>query len=154
MGAARRTHVTCIIVSSAIAFASGEMDGESRTMNAPAKIEWSQARFGPDTQHWLPRSSGSSLDHIPGDDGIPVFGTTLAQIKDPTGFTNRMVARFGKVYRAKSFGGRGVSLVGAEANELVLFDRDTLFSSEQGWGDRKSVGEGKGVSVRVDLGGR
>src|SRR3546814_17812684 len=45
-----------------------------------------------------------------------------------------MVARHGKVYRAKSFGGRGVSLVGAEANELVLFDRDKLFSSEQGWG--------------------
>src|SRR3546814_6318974 len=45
-----------------------------------------------------------------------------------------MVARHGKVYRAKSFGGRGVSLVGAEAIELVLFDRDKLFSSEQGWG--------------------
>src|SRR3546814_16116598 len=44
-----------------------------------------------------------------------------------------MVARHGKVYRAKSFGGRGVSLVGAEVNELVLFDRDKLFSSEQGW---------------------
>lgn len=103
-------------------------------MNAPAQIQWSEARFGPDTAHWLPRNPGSALDHIPGDDGMPVLGTTLEQLKDPVGFTNRMVGRFGKVYRAKSFGGRGVSLVGPEANELVLFDRDKIFSSEQGWG--------------------
>src|SRR3546814_12700326 len=93
-------------------------------MNAPAQIQWSKARFGPDTQHWLPRGPESALDDIPGDDGVPLLGTTLAQLRDPVGFTDRMVARHGKVYRAKSFGGRGVSLVGAEANELVLFDRE------------------------------
>lgn len=103
-------------------------------MNAPANSMWSERRFGPDTAHWLPRGPESALDHIPGDDGIPLLGTTLAQLRDPVGFTNRMVDRHGKVYRARSFGGRGVSLVGPEANELVLFDRDKLFSSEQGWG--------------------
>ncbi|MFN7031100.1 MAG: cytochrome P450, partial [Sphingopyxis sp.] len=103
-------------------------------MNAPTTIEWSERRFGPETAHWMPRNAETALDHIPGDDGIPVLGTTLAQLKDPVGFTNRMVAQHGKVYRAKSFGGRGVSLVGPEANELVLFDREKIFSSEQGWG--------------------
>jgi cytochrome P450 len=45
-----------------------------------------------------------------------------------------MIAKYGLVYRNHAFGGRQVNLVGPEANELVLFDRDKLFSSEQGWG--------------------
>jgi cytochrome P450 len=45
-----------------------------------------------------------------------------------------MVARYGPVYRNRSFGQRWVVMVGAEANEMVLLDRDMIFSSEQGWG--------------------
>ena len=107
-------------------------------MNAPTKIQqtsqWSDARFGPDTQHWLPRNPDHMLDHIPGEDGMPVIGNTLEQLGDYRGFTNRMVAKYGRVYRNNSFGGRSVALHGPEANELVMFDRDKIFSSEQGWG--------------------
>src|SRR3546814_15612658 len=92
-------------------------------MNAPAQIQWSKARFGPDTQHWLPRGPESALDDIPGDDGVPLPGTTLAQLRDPVGFTDRMVASHGKVYVAKSFGGRAVSLLRAEANVLSSAER-------------------------------
>src|SRR3546814_20412647 len=94
--------------------------------------------LGPDTQHWLPRGPESALDDIPGDDGVPLLGTTLAQLRDPVGFTDRMVARHGKVYRANSFVGRGVSLGGADANEPVMFDRDKLFASEQGSGPARN----------------
>jgi cytochrome P450 len=103
-------------------------------MNAPTKIEWSEARFGPETQHWLPRNPDHLLDHIPGEDGYPVIGNTLEQLSDYRGFTMRMVAKYGRVYRNNSFGGRSVALHGPEANELVMFDRDKIFSSEQGWG--------------------
>jgi cytochrome P450 len=85
--------------------------------------------------HWLPKSAGQrDIDHIPGKDGWPLVGTTLEQLKDPHAFTKKMFAEHGPVYRANSFGGRFVALLGPEANELVMFDRDKLFSSEQGWG--------------------
>ncbi len=103
-------------------------------MNAPTNIKWPEARFGPETQHWLPRNSDRTLDHIPGEDGMPVIGNTLEQLSDYRGFANRMVATYGRVYRNNSFGGRSVALHGPEANELVMFDREKIFSSEQGWG--------------------
>lgn len=84
--------------------------------------------------HWLPIPKNRDTDHFPGEDGWPVVGTTLAQLADPHGFTRKMVAKYGPVYRANSFGGRFIQLIGPEANELVLFDRDKVFSSEQGWG--------------------
>lgn len=95
---------------------------------------WPANRCGPETAHWLPRRSEHLLDHIPGKDGIPLLGTTLEQLRDYIGFVRGMVAEYGPVYRSKGFGGRSVTLHGAEANELVMFDRDKLFSSEQGWG--------------------
>ena len=84
--------------------------------------------------HWVRHPGDNALDHIPGEDGLPIIGTTFAQLADPAGFNARMVERYGPVYRARSFGRRGVNLIGPEANELVLFDRDKLFSNEQGWG--------------------
>ncbi len=84
--------------------------------------------------HWLPLLPNDATEHVPGTDGLPVFGVTLSQLKDPLAFQKRMAKRYGHIYRVKSFGGRFVQLLGAEANELVLFDRDKLFSSEQGWG--------------------
>ena len=85
--------------------------------------------------HWLPAELGrKGIDHVPGTDGWPLVGTTFTQLADPPGFTRRMVAKYGPVHRTHSFGGRFIHLIGAEANELVLFDKDKTFSSEQGWG--------------------
>ena len=84
--------------------------------------------------HWLPAKQGQNVDFVPGTDGWPLVGTTLTQLADPPGFTKRMVETYGPIYRSNSFGGRFVALVGPEANELVLFDKDKIFSSEQGWG--------------------
>jgi cytochrome P450 len=84
--------------------------------------------------HWLPVELGKDVLHVPGTDGWPIIGTTLEQLKDPAAFTAKMVAKYGPVYRSNSFGGRFVALVGPDANELVMFDRDKIFSSEQGWG--------------------
>src|SRR3546814_11265855 len=101
-------------------------------MNAPTAIPWSEARFGPDTHRWLPRGLESALDHIPGDDGVPLPGTTLAQLRDPVGFPDRMIARPGTVHRAKSFRARGVHLAGPRATELVWSDRDQPSTHDQG----------------------
>lgn len=106
-------------------------------MNAPTRTAvstWSKQRFGANTAHWMPRLDETKLDHIPGKDGLPLLGNTLDQLKDYVGFVQHMVGNYGPVYRSKGFGGRSVTLHGPDANELVMFDRDKLFSSEQGWG--------------------
>lgn len=84
--------------------------------------------------HWLPRLPRAATDPIPGTDGLPLVGTTFEQLKDPHAFTRKMAATYGPIYRTRSFGGRTVTLLGPDANELLLFDRDKVFSSEQGWG--------------------
>jgi cytochrome P450 len=84
--------------------------------------------------HWTPRTNIGDLSHIPGENGLPFFGTTFRVLRDPAAYGNEMVSRFGKIMRNNAFGNPGVTMVGAEANELLLFDRGKLFSSEQGWG--------------------
>lgn len=103
-------------------------------MNAPTKPTSFNPLRAEWEAHWMPLPPPASLDDIPGDDGSPIVGNTLKMLSDPLGFAQRMVATHGPVYRNKAFGGRAVQLVGPEANELILFDRDKIFSSEQGWG--------------------
>lgn len=84
--------------------------------------------------HWTRLNSERELDHIPGEDGWPLVGTTLKVLADPVGYGRRMREKYGNVSRSRTFGQRNVILVGPDANELVLFDRERTFSSEQGWG--------------------
>ena len=84
--------------------------------------------------HWVKMPSVDQLAHIPGENGIPIFGTTLKVIRDPIGFGKYMFDRYGSVYRTYSFGKQNVMLLGADATEMVMFNKDKIFSSEQGWG--------------------
>ncbi|WP_164118748.1 cytochrome P450 [Sphingorhabdus sp. Alg239-R122] len=84
--------------------------------------------------HWTPVQDEGALMAIPGEEGIPFFGVTLRQLKDPYKFGFEMYKKHGPIYRINSFGRTQVGMLGAEANELVLFDRAKIFSSEQGWG--------------------
>jgi cytochrome P450 len=76
----------------------------------------------------------NTLTHIPGDEGWPLIGKTLAVLADPKGHVERTAARYGLVYRSRMFGETSVSLLGPDANELVLFDQAKTFSSTHGWG--------------------
>lgn len=75
-----------------------------------------------------------SLRHIPGDEGWPIIGNTLKVLADPKGQIERQAAKYGPIYRTRLFGETSVTLLGPEANELVLFDQARLFSSTHGWG--------------------
>ncbi|KUO53662.1 MAG: cytochrome P450 [Sphingomonadales bacterium BRH_c42] len=97
----------------------------------PAKAE-SLVEFVP--THWTQRLAADALDHIPGEGGWPLVGNTFRMLADPHGFARRMIETYGPVYKTRAFGGWNVALIGADANELVLFDREKVFSSEQGWG--------------------
>ena len=81
----------------------------------------------------LAEPSAADLSHIPGDDGLPFFGNTFRLLADPKGEVERLAQRYGPVYRSRAFGLRITTLLGPEANEFVLFDRQKLFSSAQGW---------------------
>ncbi len=89
-----------------------------------------QSGFG---DAFAPVLPGAALAHIPGNGGLPVVGNTLKLLADPAAFNERAYARYGPIYRNHAFGGWNVTLLGPEANEMVMFDRDKIFSSEQGW---------------------
>ncbi len=84
--------------------------------------------------HWVKRASMDKLSHLPGEDGWPIVGNTFRLLKDPPAFGQYMTEKYGKIHRNKALGMTGINMVGAEANELLLMDREKIFSSEQGWG--------------------
>jgi cytochrome P450 len=96
-------------------------------MNAPAKA----SAFIPDD---LPEPGFDDLAHLPGM--APARSRMLRTIrflKDPLGTIQTLVDDHGRVFRRQDFGGWGVTLIGPEANELVLFDKNKIFSSSLGW---------------------
>ncbi len=101
-------------------------------MNAPVSPR--QFETPNDRYRRLLDPSFEELAHIPGQpkQKIP-FLYTIQFLKDPLGHTRRNYEEYGSVFRRGDFGGWGVTLIGPEANELVLFNKDRLFSSEQGW---------------------
>src|SRR4051812_41755158 len=82
----------------------------------------------------LAEPSAGDLRHIPGEEGWPIIGGTLKLVADPKAEIERLMRRYGPVYRNRAFGIRSVTMLGPEANEFVMFDRAKLFSSGQGWG--------------------
>ena len=87
----------------------------------------------PTPASWRDTIPPEALDHIPGEKGYPLVGHTFTQLRDPHAFSRRMFDSYGPVYRVHTMGGWHVALIGAEANELMLFDREKRFSSDQGW---------------------
>ncbi len=82
----------------------------------------------------LPEPSFADLAHLPGM--MPVRSQMLRTInflKDPLASSLAMYNLHGRVVRRQDFGGWGVSLIGPEANELVMFNKDKIFSSSLGW---------------------
>jgi cytochrome P450 len=82
----------------------------------------------------LRHPNSAEIAHIPGKRGLPIVGVMPEALLDPLGFAERMVARYGPVYRFHAFGNWHVHLTGPEANELVLFDESGVFSAKEGWG--------------------
>jgi len=73
------------------------------------------------------------LAGIPGKRGIPLLGVLPEAVSDPLRFTRKMYETYGPVHRFYACGNWNVQLVGAEANEFVLFDRERNFSAYGGW---------------------
>lgn len=87
------------------------------------------ARLRPD----FAKVRASQLSRIPGKKGLPLLGVLPEAVKDPCAFTRRMYETFGPVHRFYACGNWNVQLIGPEANEFLLFDRDNNFSAYGGW---------------------
>ncbi len=81
----------------------------------------------------LPRVENRQLDHIPGTYGLPLIGHTFKLLRRPKESQAALYARYGNVIRSSALFQRSVMLLGPEANELVMMDREKNFSSRMGW---------------------
>jgi cytochrome P450 len=82
----------------------------------------------------LPEPSFAELSHIPGmEPARSSMYRTFKFLQDPLGYSMRSVETYGRIFRRQDFGGWGVSMIGPEANELVMFNKDKTFSSALGW---------------------
>lgn len=81
----------------------------------------------------LPFFAERKLDHIPGDYGLPIIGSTFRFLSDLQSLINEGEANYGPVIRGSSMFQRGVTLLGPEANEFVLRDQAHIFSSRAAW---------------------
>nr|WP_310525440.1 cytochrome P450 [Polymorphobacter sp.] len=96
-------------------------------MNAPAK----QSAFIPVD---LPEPTFEDLAHLPGMQPAKIRTLrTINFLRDPLGMSHKMLDQYGRVFRRQDFGGWGVAMIGPEANELVMFNKDKIFSSSLGW---------------------
>ena len=98
-------------------------------MNAPVK----STTFVPAAKD-LKEPGYRDLAHLPGSKPHPFpLLRTIEFLRDPLRGVRNNVAAYGHVYRVNNFGGWNVGMIGPDANELVLFDKDKNFSSELGW---------------------
>lgn len=77
------------------------------------------------------------LAHVPGHVPSKVPGArtmrTVRFLSDPKKAITDLAQAYGPVFRRQDYMGWGVTLLGPEANELVLFNKDKIFSSKLGW---------------------
>lgn len=81
----------------------------------------------------FPSVRAAQLKDIPGRKGLPIFGILPEAVRDPCAFARRMYEEFGPVHRFYACGNWNVQLIGPEANEFVLVDRERNFSAFGGW---------------------
>lgn len=73
------------------------------------------------------------LSHIPGETGLPLLGQTLQFVRQPTQMPQRLWREYGTISRGNVLFESAVHLLGPEANQFVLADREGNFSAHQGW---------------------
>lgn len=75
---------------------------------------------------------GSGRRPLPGDGGPPLVGHTLRYLRDPVSWARARYDRYGPVSWTRAFGKPILNLLGPDAAEVVLVNRDRAFS-QGGW---------------------
>ncbi|MFI1914188.1 cytochrome P450 [Nocardia sp. NPDC020380] len=77
--------------------------------------------------------AGSGLRPIMGDFGPPGIGHLVSTLGDGLAFSRTRDARYGPINWMGVFGRRIVSVGSPEAAEVILLDRQRVFSAQRGW---------------------
>jgi len=78
-------------------------------------------------------STTANTKAIPGDAGLPIIGNTLKWLKGPREYMHSRYEAYGEISWSDAFGIRLVSMLGPDAAQFVLMNRDNVFSNEHGW---------------------
>lgn len=70
---------------------------------------------------------------IPIDNGLPFFGHAFSMFRDVLGMVRRLEQKNGPIWQTQMGRLRIINMVGPDALELVLKNRDGVFSSARGW---------------------
>jgi len=88
---------------------------------------------------YLERPDNHDVDHIPGDYGIPYFGSSLQTIFGLDKFVKERWEKYGAVSRVKMLHQKGIFMGGADNFQRVFLDREQNFSAEMGFAE--SIGQ-------------
>lgn len=75
----------------------------------------------------------TELAHIPGDDGLPVVGRTIAVLRDLHAVAAQHLRDFGPVSRIRMLGQGGLLVTGADHFQRIFNDAEQCFSAEKGY---------------------
>lgn len=75
----------------------------------------------------------SELKPVPGDSGLPLLGHGLEYLRDPVKMWENRYKRYGPVSWFETFGRQFVALLGPDASDVVLSNRDKAFASGDAW---------------------
>lgn len=81
----------------------------------------------------VPEIPAKPFETMPGDLGLPFFGSTLSYYRDPNALFDRMYRQYGSVWRSRFLWMDYVAVCGPDADELVLMNRDKFFSNREGY---------------------
>jgi cytochrome P450 len=84
-------------------------------------------------QDYLLQPDNYSLDHLPGEWGLPVIGRSLDIQKDVSGFLKQHVAKYGQPSRLGLGLQRGVVITHPDHLQQVFLDTEHCFSSQMGY---------------------
>ncbi|CAA0123558.1 Putative cytochrome P450 136 [BD1-7 clade bacterium] len=88
---------------------------------------------------YLTRPDCKDLDHIPGTDGLPYFGSSLSTIWGLEEVLEKHYQKWGEVSRLKMLHQRGVLVLGVDNYQRIFLDREQNFSTEMGFAE--SIGQ-------------
>ena len=94
------------------------------------------------------RPTNTHLDHIPGNNGLPVIGRTFDLVNDFYGFLDQQYKTYGPVSRTRLIGHTTLLCMGADINKQIYLDPDKNFSTEMGYADNLGEFYGGGLLMR------
>ena len=83
--------------------------------------------------NYLQRSNNYQFNNIPGDWGLPIFGSGLGLVRDLLDVTRRRVHRYGEISRVQLGPERGLLVVGADNYKTIFTDPQQRFSARMGY---------------------